>query len=117
VRRNLHVVLCFSPVGEDFRVRGRRFPALFNCVTIDWFHAWPPEALLSVATSFLQDAEIEGDSTKEKAAQFMAYAQQTVSDVAEEYKSQERRYYYTTPKSYLELISLYKGTVYQLVKI
>lgn len=43
VRRNLHVVLCFSPVGDKFRIRARQFPALINCVAIDWFHTWPSE--------------------------------------------------------------------------
>ena len=36
VRRNLHVVLCFSPVGDKFRVRARQFPALVNCTNFDW---------------------------------------------------------------------------------
>ena len=26
IRKNLHVALCFSPVGELFRLRARRFP-------------------------------------------------------------------------------------------
>lgn len=26
-RRNLHYILCHSPVGDDFRIRGRKFPA------------------------------------------------------------------------------------------
>lgn len=43
MRKYLHVVLCFSPVGERFRVRARQFPALVNCTTMDWFHAWPSE--------------------------------------------------------------------------
>ena len=43
MRRNLHVVLCFSPVGDKFRIRARQFPALINCVAIDWFHTWPSE--------------------------------------------------------------------------
>lgn len=36
VRKNLHVVLCFSPVGDSFRVRARQFPALVNCTVFNW---------------------------------------------------------------------------------
>ena len=49
VRKNLHMGLCFSPVGDAFRFRARQFPALINCTTIDWFHAWPRDALIGVA--------------------------------------------------------------------
>ena len=49
IRDNLHVCLCFSPVGQKFRDRFRKFPALFNECTIDWFLPWPEEALVSVA--------------------------------------------------------------------
>lgn len=49
-RRNLHVVLAFSPVGDAFRTRVRKFPALVNCTVIDWFQPWPHEALFSVGT-------------------------------------------------------------------
>lgn len=58
VRRNLHVVLCFSPVGDKFRIRARQFPALVNCVTFDWFHTWPPEVPSSIyaSTKFLISA-------------------------------------------------------------
>ena len=37
VRKNLHMSLCFSPVGDGLWSRARRFPALVNCTTIDWF--------------------------------------------------------------------------------
>lgn len=36
VRKNLHMVLSFSPVGDAFRERLRKFPSLVNCTTIDW---------------------------------------------------------------------------------
>ncbi len=49
VKKNLHITLCFSPVGDNLRTRARRFPALVNSTTIDWFQAWPFEALLNVA--------------------------------------------------------------------
>lgn len=41
VRKNLHMSLCFSPVGDDFRNRAKKFPALINNTVIDWFHPWP----------------------------------------------------------------------------
>jgi dynein heavy chain len=53
VRKFLHIVLCFSPVGDKFRIRARQFPALVNCTMFDWFHSWPNEALVSVAQRFL----------------------------------------------------------------
>ena len=48
IRKNLHVCLCFSPVGDGFRNRARRFPALVNCTVIDMFQPWPKDALFSV---------------------------------------------------------------------
>jgi dynein heavy chain len=59
VRANLHLALCFSPVGAAFRTRARRFPGIFSCTAIDWFHSWPREALVSVAQRFLAEVELQ----------------------------------------------------------
>jgi hypothetical protein len=72
----LHVVLCFSPVGDKFRIRARQFPALVNCTQLDWFHGWPHEALLSVAQRFLADVPDVTDDVRASMAQFMAQAHQ-----------------------------------------
>ena len=58
VRRQLKVVLCFSPVGVTLRVRSRKFPAVVNCTSIDYFHEWPEDALISVSRRFLEDSEL-----------------------------------------------------------
>ncbi len=34
---NLHIVIAFSPIGDAFRNRIRKFPSLINCCNIDWF--------------------------------------------------------------------------------
>jgi dynein heavy chain len=51
IQENLHLVICMSPIGEEFRNRLRMFPSLVNCCTIDWFSMWPEEALRSVAAN------------------------------------------------------------------
>lgn len=108
VRKNLHVVLCFSPVGDSFRVRARQFPALVNCTVFDWFHPWPQDALVNVARRFLADVPDLSDTLRESVAQHMAFAHQSVTVASRKYHEMFRRHNYTTPKSYLELISLYK---------
>lgn len=108
VRKFLHIVLCFSPVGDKFRIRARQFPALVNCTMFDWFHGWPAEALVSVAQRFLADVPNVDESVREQIALHMAYAHMCVSEASVRFQEAYRRYNYTTPKSYLELIALYK---------
>jgi dynein heavy chain len=107
VRRQLKVVLCFSPVGTTLRVRGRKFPAIINCTCIDWFHEWPEEALISVSQRFLNMEESVPTEIRKSISQFMAYVHQSVSDMSKLYQMNDKRYNYTTPKSFLELINLY----------
>lgn len=53
VRSKLHVVLCQSPVGGQFARRAQQFPGLIAGATIDWFLPWPRDALISVASKFV----------------------------------------------------------------
>ena len=109
VRRNLHMSICFSPVGESFRNRARKFPALVNCTIIDWFHPWPDEALLSVAKKFTDEIELESDEIRKSVSEFMPYSLKVVNIASQQIYDQEKRYVYTTPKSFLELIKLFKA--------
>ncbi|XP_058960986.2 dynein beta chain, ciliary-like [Pocillopora verrucosa] len=109
VRRNLKVVLCFSPVGSTLRVRSRKFPAVTNCTAIDWFHEWPQEALVSVSKRFIDDLEQLENDVKPSVAEFMSFVHTSVNEESQLYLANERRYNYTTPKSFLEQITLYRN--------
>eukprot|EP00744_Colponema_vietnamica_P000937 GILI01001621.1.p1 GENE.GILI01001621.1~~GILI01001621.1.p1 ORF type:complete len:2798 (-),score=990.63 GILI01001621.1:124-7776(-) len=108
VRKNLHVILCFSPVGDTFRIRARKFPGLINCTSVDWFHPWPRDALVNVAQRFLVDVELPSDELRESIAHHMAEVHLSIDEANSRYLALERRYNYTTPKSFLELIEFYK---------
>eukprot|EP00501_MAST-03F_sp_TOSAG23-6_P002568 GSMAST32.ASY1.ANO1.2709.1 assembled CDS len=81
VRRNIHIVIAMSPIGDEFRRRLRMFPSLVNCCTIDWFDPWPDEVLIYVST------------------------------ISQDFLSEIGRYNYVTPTSYLELLEAYKKTL------
>ncbi|CAM9099296.1 unnamed protein product [Ectocarpus fasciculatus] len=108
VRANLHVVLCFSPVGDAFRSRCRRFPGLINCTQIDLFRPWPRDALVKVSLWFLEDMALGDNEMKENIAHHMAEVHNSVGEVSQRFLQDEGRYNYTTPKSFLELIDFYK---------
>jgi len=113
VRENLHIVLAMSPVGNAFRVRCRMFPSLINCCTTDWFDKWPAEALQSVSRQFFEPLELgEARETILPGLCDMASTiHSSVQEMAEIFFAEQKRRFYVTPKSFLELISLYLGAL------
>uniref|UniRef100_A0A8B9MGM6 Dynein axonemal heavy chain 3 n=1 Tax=Accipiter nisus TaxID=211598 RepID=A0A8B9MGM6_9AVES len=107
VKKNLHIVLAISPIGDAFRNRLRMFPSLINCCTIDWFQTWPTDALEMVANKFLEDVELEDDIRKEVVS-MCKYFQESVRELSISYYTTLRRHNYVTPTSYLELILTFK---------
>ncbi|XP_067861511.1 dynein axonemal heavy chain 3-like [Heptranchias perlo] len=108
IRQNLHLMLAFSPIGEAFRNRLRQFPALINCCTIDWFQAWPEDALEKVANHFLDDVEMSQEIRNEAVLICKQFHQSVVALSERFYESLQRRTY-VTPTSYLELIKIFKN--------
>lgn len=111
VARNLHMSICFSPVGDMMWSRARKFPALVNCTIIDWFQPWPVEALHNVSQKYFAPVAQLGpkDSQQRNAiVGFFPFSFGTVSRLCDVFIQKERRFAYTTPKTFLELIKLTK---------
>ena len=110
VKNNLHIVLCFSPVGEKFRSRALKFPGLISGCTINWLQPWPSDALLSVAKHQFKSFEIQcKDEVKNSLVEAMATVQGYVSEAGASYLQHFKRAAHVTPKSFLNFINSYKG--------
>uniref|UniRef100_A0A1A9WZY9 Dynein heavy chain 7, axonemal n=1 Tax=Glossina brevipalpis TaxID=37001 RepID=A0A1A9WZY9_9MUSC len=103
----LHIVLAMSPIGDSLRIRIRKFPSIVNCCTIDWFQAWPEDALLAVSTRFLEKEELTDVERKAAIDMCMDFHTSTQELSRIFYLRLERRNY-VTPTSYLELIQTFK---------
>lgn len=108
MKRNLKVVLCFSPVGDAMRIRSRKFPGIINSTVVDWFHPWPKDALIDVASRFLSTIDFPSEAIRENVALNMAECHTSIDEANIKFLRLERRFNYTTPKSFLELIDFYK---------
>ena len=107
VRKFMHLILCFSPVGDTFKDRARRFPGIINCTCIDYFHGWPRDALVSVAQRFLAEVDLPSPELRENISHHMAEVHISVTSESEKFRARCGRINYVTPKSFLALIEFY----------
>jgi dynein heavy chain len=108
VKKNLHIVLCMSPIGNAFRARLRQYSSLINCCTIDWFQAWPDDALQAVAQQFLADVDINPELLP-SINQMCRFFHKSSKAVSQKFLVELSRYNYVTPTSYLELLQSFKA--------
>lgn len=112
VRENLHVVVTMSPIGASFRTRVRKFPALVNCCTIDWLRSWPEDALVTVATKFLDEIDMPFEERR-ACIEMCRYFHTSTQDLTRDFLKNLSRHNYVTPTSYLELINTFKDLLDQ----
>ncbi|XP_076664543.1 dynein axonemal heavy chain 7 [Andrena cerasifolii] len=106
-RDQLHIVVVMSPIGNNFRNRIRKFPALVNCCTIDWLQPWPEDALLAVATRFLSTIDLT-EQERIAGIDMCQFFHLSTENLSSEFFIRLNRHVYVTPTSYIEMINTFK---------
>lgn len=118
---NMHIVVCMSPIGEQFRSHVRQYPAIINCTTIDWFCEWPEEAFLEISHKYFSNLTLSitiedilnsklpaDDPCEEKLRKSLSTVSSLIHlGVIEESKHMlmaSKRTTYITPSGFLELV-------------
>ncbi|KAK2581073.1 hypothetical protein KPH14_006115 [Odynerus spinipes] len=102
----LHMMLCFSPIGDTFRIRLRLYPSLVNCCTIDWFEVWPDEALEEIAHHTTASINIV-EAVKINAVVACKFFHSCAKDISTRFYELTGRKTYITTASFLDLVRTY----------
>ena len=101
-KSNLHILFCTSPVGENLRMRMRKFPSLINCCILDWFMPWPLKALESCCKKSFNTLKYEED-IKTKLVKLVCEAHSSVENLRDDFMDELGRKVYITPKTFLDM--------------
>ncbi|KAG7256580.1 hypothetical protein CRUP_030227 [Coryphaenoides rupestris] len=107
VRRQLKVLL-LNPGGQQAARRMQEVPCGGPTAPPSTeFHEWTQRRWqVASACGFVEEVEEHRPDVKESVSKFMAFVHVSVNHTSKEYLGNERRYNYTTPKSFLEQIKL-----------
>lgn len=83
------------------------FHVFSSCCTLDWFQAWPEDALERVARKYLEQVDIK-ETEKEACVDIVKYFHTSTQKLSEKFYQKLQRYNYVTPTSYLQAISGFK---------
>ncbi|XQJ27193.1 dynein heavy chain, putative [Leishmania guyanensis] len=114
-RQHLHLVIAMSPAHRLFRVRLRQFPALVSCTSIDWYYAWPNEALKEVGLRYLRDSREdseESDELLDTISDLFVFLHDTTNQKAEQMRAQIHRHTYVTPSSFIDLVRGFRSMLH-----
>jgi len=138
-RDQLHIVVTMSPIGDAFRNRIRKFPALVNCCTIDWLQVLKCSKVIKYVSQYCylkgqiritlllisfkpwpKDAllavatkflsTIELTDHERKAGIDMCqFFHMSIQKLSDEFLVRLNRRNYVTPTSYLEMINTFQS--------
>lgn len=109
-REKLHLILCFSPMGETFREKVHLYPSLLNHCSVHWFDSWPSEALEMISEKFMLQMDLPEEVKFPVKFACQYFHNQSIL-LSQRYYQETRKTIYITPASFLELNKTYQTLI------
>lgn len=109
-RERLHLILCFSPMGETFREKVNLYPSLLKHCSVHWFDSWPKEALEMISEKYMMPMALP-EEVKYPVKFACQYFHNQAILLSQRYYQETRKTIYVTPASFLELNKTYQTLI------
>lgn len=109
-REKLHLILCFSPMGDTFREKVHLYPSLLKHCAVHWFDSWPKEALEMISEKYMQRMELPEEVKYPVKFACQYFHNQSIL-LSQRYYQETRKTIYITPASFLELNKTYQSLI------
>ncbi|EAY14656.1 Dynein heavy chain family protein [Trichomonas vaginalis G3] len=106
IKKNLHIILVFSPYGQTFKDVMLSFTSIRNEVIIDWYMPWLHESLVSIGMTALQKANIPSNII-DSVISIMVNIHKSADDFASKFIKETKRYNAVTPSRFFELLQTF----------
>lgn len=107
VKQNFHLIYSATPSGTGFTDKCSTYPAFINNFVVDWYNKWPEKALHIVADKFVLDEGLN-EKIGQPVSRIFVSSYCYIEDMCDRYYRELKRYYYVTPKSFLDFLGLFK---------
>ncbi|OHT17559.1 Dynein heavy chain family protein [Tritrichomonas foetus] len=108
-RKNLHIILVFSPYGNVFKDSMLSYPAIRSETTIDWYMPWSQNALESVATASLGKGSTGSPDVVRSIVSVCVKVHKSVEEIATKFFKETKRFTAVTPSRYFELLTTFNS--------
>nr|XP_031831701.1 dynein heavy chain 3, axonemal-like [Nomia melanderi] len=105
-KNNLHIIICFNSTNKKIRSYLHRYPELIKYCTINLYNTWPTEALIQVASKYIQDINVQ-ENIKENVITACIKLYNSAQEVSNEYFKETSKTVHITLSAFLHMLKLY----------
>jgi len=103
----VHVVLCFSPLGNALRTRMRQYPCLLGSCSVSWLLDWQQDSLKEISARLTENVKFETPALQSAFVHSISSMHELAVNMATRSFKETGRLNFVTPGHFLEFCSTF----------